>query len=62
MVNKLNYYIHPLSDVKSENIGDDTRIWQFSIIFPNAKIGKNCNICAHTLIENLVTIGNNVTI
>ena len=62
MVNKLNYYIHPLSDVKSENIGDDTRIWQFSIILPNAKIGKNCNICAHTLIENLVTIGNNVTI
>lgn len=58
----MNYYIHPLSDVKSQNIGNDTRIWQFSVVFPNARIGKNCNICAHTLIENDVTIGNNVTI
>lgn len=55
-------YIHPLSDTQSDTIGEGTRIWQFSIIFKNAKIGKNCNICAHTLIENDVIIGNNVTI
>lgn len=54
--------IHPLADVKSLNIGKDTRIWQFSVIFENAKIGENCNICAHSLIENDVVIGNNVTI
>jgi len=54
--------IHPLADVKSLNIGKDTRVWQFSVIFENAKIGENCNICAHTLIENDVVIGNNVTI
>ncbi|MEG1950864.1 MAG: acyltransferase, partial [Odoribacter sp.] len=29
---------------------------------PNARIGCNCNICAHVLIENDVIIGNNVTI
>ncbi|MCS4249282.1 acyltransferase [Pseudomonas sp. BIGb0164] len=54
--------IHALADVKSENIGTATRIWQFSIVFEGAAIGSNCNICAHTLIESDVVIGNNVTI
>ena len=55
--------VHPLSDVhKSVDIKKDTRVWQFSVIFEGAKIGNNCNICAHTLIEGDVTIGDNVTI
>lgn len=54
--------IHPLSDVKSVKIGEDTNIWQFCVIFPEAQIGNNCNICANVLIENDVTIGNNVTV
>ena len=55
-------YIHPLADVKSKQIGEKTKVWQYSIIFPKATIGENCNICAHTLIENDVVIGNNVTV
>lgn len=55
-------FIHPLADVKSQKIGQKTKIWQFSVVLQNAMIGENCNICAHTLIENDVTIGNNVTI
>jgi acetyltransferase-like isoleucine patch superfamily enzyme len=55
-------YIHPLSDVKSKNIGQKTKVWQYSVIFQKAVIGENCNICAHTMIENDVQIGNNVTI
>jgi acetyltransferase-like isoleucine patch superfamily enzyme len=55
-------FIHPLSDVKSLNVGRDTKIWQYCVVLPNAVIGENCNICAHTLIENDVIIGNNVTI
>lgn len=55
-------FIHPLSDVKTSSIGEDTKVWQFCVIFANAKIGRNCNICAHTLIENDVVIGNNVTV
>lgn len=54
--------IHPLSDVSSTNIGDGTRVWQFSVIFSGAIIGKDCNICAHTLIEGNVVIGDKVTI
>lgn len=55
-------FIHPLSDVKTSSIGVDTKVWQFCVIFENAKIGRNCNICAHTLVENDVVIGNNVTV
>ncbi|KAF2333153.1 acyltransferase [Flavobacterium daemonense] len=58
MLNK----IHPLSDVKSERIGKDTYVWQFTVILQNAIIGENCNINCNCFIENDVIIGNNVTI
>lgn len=54
--------IHPLADVNCANIGTKTRIWQYSIILPGAIIGSDCNICAHTLIESDVIVGDNVTI
>lgn len=55
-------FIHKLSDVYSSKIGKNTRIWQYSVIMQGAIIGEDCNICAHTLIENDVLIGNRVTI
>jgi acetyltransferase-like isoleucine patch superfamily enzyme len=54
--------IHETSDVQTNNIGEGTKIWQFSVVLSGAKIGKNCNINAHCFIENDVVIGNNVTI
>ena len=54
--------IHQLADCKSSNIGKDTNIWQFCVIFPEAKIGDNCNICVNVLVENDVIVGNNVTV
>ncbi len=53
---------HPFSDVQSKQIGDGTRIWQFAVVLPGAKIGRDCNICAQTFIENDVVIGDNVTV
>ena len=54
--------IHPLSDVQSRHIGEGTRIWQFCVVLPNARIGADCNICSHVFIENDVVIGNRVTV
>lgn len=54
--------IHPTSDVQSTSIGENTNIWQFCVVLPNARIGNGCNICAQVLIENDVVIGDNVTI
>lgn len=55
-------FIHHLSDVQSAAIGINTRIWQFVVVLPGAKIGRECNICAHCLIENDVVVGDRVTI
>jgi acetyltransferase-like isoleucine patch superfamily enzyme len=54
--------IHQLSDVQSNNIGEDTFVWQFTIVLKGAIIGKRCNINCNVFIENDVCIGNDVTI
>jgi UDP-2-acetamido-3-amino-2,3-dideoxy-glucuronate N-acetyltransferase len=54
--------IHPLSDVQSKNIGQDTFVWQFVIILKEAVIGNRCNINCNVFIENDVVIGDDVTI
>ena len=61
-IEKINFFVHPLADVQTKTIGDETKIWQFSIVLKNAKIGNNCNINSHTFIENDVVIGDNVTV
>ena len=54
--------IHPLADVQTPNVGEDTRVWQYCIILPGASIGKQCNICSHVFIENDVRVGDRATI
>lgn len=58
----MSIFIHPLADVKSVDIGLRTQIWQFAIVLPGARIGRDCNICAQTYIENDVVVGDGVTI
>lgn len=54
--------IHPLSDVQSAEIGTGSRIWQYAVVLPGAVIGEDCNLCAHTLVEGDVVIGDRVTL
>lgn len=56
------YFCHPSSDVQTGLIGDETRIWQFCVVLPGARIGRGCNICSHCLIESDVEIGDDVTV
>lgn len=58
----MNYYVNPKADLQSKKIGAHTKVWQFVVILPGAKIGANCNICSHCFIENDVIIGDRVTI
>jgi UDP-2-acetamido-3-amino-2,3-dideoxy-glucuronate N-acetyltransferase len=55
-------YIHPKSDVAECTIGEGTKVWQFVVILKGATIGKDCNLCAHTLIEGGGVIGDRVTL
>jgi acetyltransferase-like isoleucine patch superfamily enzyme/dTDP-4-dehydrorhamnose 3,5-epimerase-like enzyme len=58
----MHFYKHPQSIVESDKIGKNTRIWAFVHILPGARIGKECNICDNTFIENDVILGDRVTI
>ena len=54
--------LHELSDIQSKTIGEGTKIWQFCVVMPGAKLGMDCNICSHCFIENDVVIGDRVTV
>lgn len=58
----MDYFLHPNSLCDTEEIGSGTRIWGFTRIMKEVKIGKNCNICDFVFIESGVNIGDNVTI
>lgn len=58
----MNFYAHPLADVQTKQIGDNTRIWQFVVVLPEARIGADANICSHCFVENDVIIGDRVTV
>lgn len=55
-------HVHPSSDVQTSNVGGGTRIWQYVVALPGARIGRDCNICSHCFIENDVVIGDRVTV
>ena len=55
-------YIHPLADVQTMQVGLGSKLWQFVVALPGARIGADCNICSHCFIENDVVIGDRVTI
>ncbi len=58
----MKIFIHPNTDIQSKYIGHGTSIWQFVVVLSGARIGADCNICSHVLIENDVVIGDRVTV
>lgn len=58
----MGYFKHPQALVESENIGEETKIWAFAHVLPDAQIGADCNICDHVFVENDVLVGDRVTV
>jgi acetyltransferase-like isoleucine patch superfamily enzyme len=56
------FFKHEQAIVETSFVGDGTTIWAFAHILPGARIGRDCNICDHTFIENDVVVGDRVTI
>ncbi len=55
--------IHVLADVSPEAyIGSNTRVWQFAVVLSGARIGRDCNLNAHTFVEGGAVIGDRVTL
>jgi UDP-2-acetamido-3-amino-2,3-dideoxy-glucuronate N-acetyltransferase len=58
-----NYFAHPTAIIDEGcNIGDGTKIWHFSHIMPNCKLGKNCNLGQNVVVSPNVILGENVKV
>lgn len=59
----MDYYKHETAIVDEGCvIGKDTKIWHFSHIMPNCKIGEKCNIGQNVVVSPEVVLGNNVKV
>lgn len=57
------FYAHPTAIVDDGClIGKGTKIWHFSHIMPNCKLGENCNIGQNVVVSPEVVLGNNVKV
>jgi UDP-2-acetamido-3-amino-2,3-dideoxy-glucuronate N-acetyltransferase len=57
------FYAHPTAVIDDGcEIGNGTKIWHFSHIMPNCKIGENCNIGQNVVISPEVVLGKNVKV
>lgn len=57
------YYAHPSAIIDEGcDIGEGTKIWHFSHIMSNCKLGKSCNIGQNVVVSPEVTLGNNVKV
>ena len=60
---RANFYSHPTAVIDDGcEIGDGTKIWHFSHVMSDAKLGERCNLGQNVMIASGVTIGNNVKI
>ena len=59
----MNYKAHETAVIDTGcEIGNGTRIWHFSHIMPNCKIGNDCNIGQNVVISPEVILGDNVKV
>lgn len=57
------YFAHETAVVDAgSQIGDGTKIWHFSHIMPDCKIGENCNIGQNVVVSPGVVLGDNVKV
>jgi UDP-2-acetamido-3-amino-2,3-dideoxy-glucuronate N-acetyltransferase len=59
----INFYAHETAIIDEGCIiGAATKIWHYSHIMPNCKIGEKCNIGQNVVISPEVVLGNNVKV
>lgn len=59
----MDYFAHETSVIDEGcEIGEGTKIWHFSHIMPDCKLGEKCNIGQNVVISPGVTLGNNVKV
>src|ERR1041385_5786130 len=63
MPDEKKYFSHPTAVIDEGcEIGDGTKIWHFSHIMTNSKIGERCNIGQNVVVSPEVVLGKNVKV
>jgi UDP-2-acetamido-3-amino-2,3-dideoxy-glucuronate N-acetyltransferase len=58
-----DFFAHPTALIdEGAIIGKGTKVWHFSHIMPNCKLGENCNIGQNVVISPEVVLGKNVKV
>jgi len=57
-----DFFVHSQAIVETADIGSDTRVWAFSHVMKNVRLGANCNVGEHCYLESGVVIGDDVVI
>ena len=59
----MDYFAHETAVIDDDCIiGKGTKIWHFSHIMSNSKIGENCNLGQNVVVSPNVILGNNVKV
>jgi UDP-2-acetamido-3-amino-2,3-dideoxy-glucuronate N-acetyltransferase len=57
------YFAHSTAIIDEGcQIGEGTKIWHFSHVMPNCRLGKNCNLGQNVVVSPDVVLGNNVKV
>ena len=57
------YFVHATAQVdEPSSIGDGTKIWHFSHVMSNARIGRKCNLGQNVFVASDASLGNNVKV
>ncbi len=63
MKDKQEYFAHETAVIDEGcEIGAGTKIWHFTHIMPNSKLGKKCNLGQNVVVSPDVILGNNVKV
>lgn len=55
--------LHELAEVDAgAEVGARTRVWAWAHVLRGAKVGEDCQLCDHTLVEGGAVLGDRVTI
>lgn len=63
MKNENDYFAHETAVIDDGcDIGAGTKIWHFTHVMPNSKLGKKCNLGQNVVVSPDVVLGNNVKV
>src|SRR5690348_14450889 len=63
MAEDISYFVHPTAVIdEGSHIGAGTKIWHFSHVMSDCRIGENCNIGQNVVISPKVFLGKNVKV